>query len=206
MVHAYSFTPQSDTASRIMRCERQAAIDHTFSYRLRSKFDDDRDECGNFESGIPQLPATGSSSFHNRLPTISVERDNAGAAFVSPKFELQYTCKVCNTRNCHLVSRIGKCKYFLCRIFHSPSLIAFANFTAYREGVVITVCKGCESKHMIADNLGSGCLDGDANIEDYFKARGMEDIVNRVSQEVFELEKILNFDNLIGDDGNAVLE
>jgi ribosomal protein L44E len=27
---------------------------------------------------------------------------------VSDKFELQYTCKVCETRNAHRVSRIGK--------------------------------------------------------------------------------------------------
>jgi hypothetical protein len=64
---------------------------------------------------------------------------------------------------------------------------------------------------MIADNLGTAGLDGDTNnIEDYFKARGMEDTVNRVSQEVFELENMLNFDSkggyLIGDDGNPCLE
>jgi hypothetical protein len=38
----------------------------------------------------------------------------------------------------------------------------------------------------------------------------MEDNVNRVTQEVFELEKILDFDSvggsLIGDDGKPVLE
>lgn len=76
---------------------------------------------------------------------------------------------------------------------------------AYTEGVVITTCKGCNSKHMIADNLGSGCLDGDANIEDYFKTRGMEDIF-RVTEEVFELEKILNLNSLVGEDGKPVLE
>lgn len=58
---------------------------------------------------------------------------------------------------------------------------------------------------MIADNLGSGGLDGDNNIESYFEARGMEDI-NRVTEEVFELEKVLNMDSLMGEDGNPVLE
>lgn len=87
---------------------------------------------------------------------------------------------------------------------HSP---VNDDFTAYTEGVVITICKGCKSKHMIADNLGSGCLDGDNNIEAYFKARGMEDTVNRVSEEVFELEKVLNLgSSLVGDDGNPILE
>jgi hypothetical protein len=80
------------------------------------------------------------------------------------------------------------------------------NFVAYRKGVVIASCKGCDSKHMIADNLGSGCMDGDTNIEEYFKARGMENSVNRVSQEVFQLEKILDLNSLVGEDGNPVLE
>ena len=58
---------------------------------------------------------------------------------------------------------------------------------------------------MIADSLGSGCMDGDANIEAYFKSRGMEDIF-RVTEEVFELEKILNMNSIIGEDGKPVLE
>ncbi|CAJ1969380.1 unnamed protein product [Cylindrotheca closterium] len=147
---------------------------------------DDHEE---IESKIPQLPAIGTSSLHQGgSSTVQAEPQGNSheplndVAFVSPKFQLQYTCKVCNTRNHHLVSRI-----------------------AYTEGVVITTCKGCKSKHMIADNLGSGCLDGDANIEAYFKARGMEDIT-RVTEEVFELEKVLNMDALVGDDGNPVLE
>ena len=83
-------------------------------------------------------------------------------------------------------------------------------YIAYTEGVVIGICKGCKSKHLIADNLGTAGLDGDTNIENYFKARGMEDNVNRVTQEVFELEKILGFDSiggaLAGEDGTPVLE
>ena len=82
---------------------------------------------------------------------------------------------------------------------------------AYREGVVIAICKGCKTKHLIADNLdGNQGLEGDRNIEEYFKARGMQNLVNRVTTEVFELENILSFDSiggaLIGEDGKAVLE
>lgn len=63
---------------------------------------------------------------------------------------------------------------------------------------------------MIADNLdGKTGFDGNNNIEDYFKERGM-DLVNRVTQEVFDLESILFFDSaggaLAGDDGSPVLE
>ncbi len=60
------------------------------------------------------------------------------------------------------------------------------NGIAYREGVVITVCKGCNSKHLIADNLGwtkfaGGFTDGETNIEEFLEARG-----EKVSK-VFEL-------------------
>jgi hypothetical protein len=68
-------------------------------------------------------------------------------------------------------------------------------FLAYNNGVVISICKGCESKHWIADNLGwsdhKGGFEGDVNnIEDYFAESGEEDdVVNRVTEEVFELEQ-----------------
>jgi len=69
---------------------------------------------------------------------------------------------------------------------------------AYRQGVVITVCKGCMNKHLIADNLGwmqyVGGFDGNSNIEDYMNDIGRGDEVNRVSQEVFELEKLVHSD------------
>lgn len=106
---------------------------------------------------------------------------------VSPKFQLQYTCKVCSTRNSHSVTRM-----------------------AYRKGVVIAMCKGCMSKHLIADNLGwsnyIGGFDfdnGERDIEMFMENRdqdarenGMDgekvnDLVIRVNQDVFDLENIL---------------
>ena len=81
---------------------------------------------------------------------------------------------------------------------------------AYREGVVISVCKGCDAKHLIADNIGWSGVDMNSqkNIEDYLKNQGTE--VNRVSTEVFELEKVLNFDTkggaILGEGGRPVLE
>ena len=82
---------------------------------------------------------------------------------------------------------------------------------AYRKGVVIAICKGCKSKHLIADNFNeTPGMNGGSNIEDYFKAQGMDDSVCRVTPEVFDLEYILRFDSssgcLVGDDGNPVLE
>lgn len=53
-------------------------------------------------------------------------------------------------------------------------------------------------------------MDGGSNIEDYFRAQGLEDSVNRVTPEVFSLENILRFNSasgaLVGEDGDPVLE
>jgi hypothetical protein len=53
------------------------------------------------------------------------------------------------------------------------------------------------SKHLIADNLGwmqyVGGFDGNSNIEDFMNSTGRGDEVNRVSPEVFELEKLVHY-------------
>jgi hypothetical protein len=93
--------------------------------------------------------------------------------------------------------------------------VSFYLSVADRSGVVIARCKGCESQHVIADNLGwtdykGGFQKGETNIEEYFANRGLAENVNRVSQEVFHLEKTLFHDSksgsIIGDDGNPALE
>ena len=78
---------------------------------------------------------------------------------------------------------------------------------------MIASCKGCQSKHLIADNLGSGFASLDTKqevcrtIEDYAKD---EIMVNRVGKDVFDLDFIWHFDtmggSLVGDDGKPVLE
>lgn len=131
---------------------------------------------------IPCLPPIGESSFtgettHQNGEMIRLDGTSHDVCHVgSERFELQYTCKICETRNSHKVSRM-----------------------AYRNGIVITVCKGCMSKHLIADNLGwtkyLGGFNGDTNIEEFMESMGRKDEVNRVSQEVFDLEQILNVHN-----------
>ena len=123
------------------------------------------------------LPGAGGSSFDpltsgNRLAPVAEGKDLQNSKIVNDKFELQYTCKICDYRNSNRVSRI-----------------------AYRNGVVICVCKGCMAKHLIADNLGwhnyIGGFEGEPDIEQYLASRGREDDVKRVSPEVFELEQLL---------------
>lgn len=67
------------------------------------------------------------------------------------------------------------------------------------------------AKHLIADNLGwhsyVGGFEGDSNIEEYMATRGTGDKVNRVTEDVFELEKLLvNTGLLLDQDGASIME
>ncbi|KAL7430264.1 hypothetical protein ACHAXH_004270 [Discostella pseudostelligera] len=153
--------------------------------------------------GFTALPPIGASSFrHHTHPGGENNTDDQPSKLesnnnnnniilsehtnlVSSKFQIQYTCKVCSTRNSHSVSRL-----------------------AYRKGVVIAMCKGCLCRHLLADNLGwnnyAGGFnfdDGETNIEMYMENKAREngdddekkenDLVMRVNREVFDLEQVL---------------
>jgi hypothetical protein len=66
---------------------------------------------------------------------------------IQPKLELHYTCGVCELRSTKQFSRV-----------------------AYEKGVVIIRCGGCESLHLISDNLG--WFGEDKNIEEIMRKRG----------------------------------
>ena len=83
---------------------------------------EDADAPTSEETGIPQLPAIGAASFlsdQQPLPSTtaipvakSSDKEESSpkgtfVAVVAPKFQIQYTCKVCETRNSHMVSRLG---------------------------------------------------------------------------------------------------
>ena len=130
------------------------------------------------------LPPIGTSSFWDRQDNEdSTETSNnmnltSNNIVVSRKFHLSYTCKLCNTRNTHSITRLG-----------------------YNHGVVIAICKQCTSKHLIADNLGwSNYLvsgfdydGGERNIEDHVKNNNHHDGGGgslRVERGVFDLESL----------------
>ena len=72
--------------------------------RSRSDENNHEQSDGNV-SKMPQLPPSSGRSSISTTTTSNVEDD---PPLVSRKFQLSYTCKVCETRNTHMVSRIGK--------------------------------------------------------------------------------------------------
>ena len=129
------------------------------------------------EDATLDAPAVTTATVDNETPT------NTAQTFVNPKFALQYTCNICETKNRVIVSR-----------------------QAYREGMVIAVCKGCNNKHWIADNLDPTL--SHSNIEEYFESKGQGDAVNRVTEEVYEIERVwgLKEGEITDEKGDVVLE
>eukprot|EP00578_Thalassiosira_sp_NH16_P028924 CAMPEP_0181094748 /NCGR_PEP_ID=MMETSP1071-20121207/10156_1 /TAXON_ID=35127 /ORGANISM="Thalassiosira sp., Strain NH16" /LENGTH=267 /DNA_ID=CAMNT_0023177093 /DNA_START=87 /DNA_END=890 /DNA_ORIENTATION=- len=207
----------SPIADRV-QCIHYSHLRESFTVRHAAADDSSSEESENSTEGglgFTALPAIGASSFWDRpqdetnnvhvnaSTNSDLARPGAGkdtkensiiisehTNLVSAKFKIQYTCKVCSTRNSHSVTRI-----------------------AYRKGIVIAMCKSCHSKHLIADNLGwsnyIGGFDfdnGETDIEMYMKNRDQEarenggknvgaekenDLVMRVNRDVFDLENVL---------------
>jgi protein import protein ZIM17 len=64
------------------------------------------------------------------------------------RFQIEFTCNKCGTRNSHSISRL-----------------------AYSQGTVIATCPGCKISHIIADNL-SWLEDDFVNIKEAMAKRG----------------------------------
>jgi DNL zinc finger len=162
--------------------------------RNSSRHEGDNDDAGASGDGknnqktdkIPQLPAVGATSLG--LSGAMQQDDNASvtsltglsagtpvASVVSRKFQLSYTCQRCETRNSHWVSR-----------------------RAYRQGVVIARCQGCQVQHLLADHLDYTNLSYPGTLEDYFAQQGQTDQVSRVGPDVYHLESLINMDTESG--------
>lgn len=124
IISVHSFQQSMTLISRTghsFECHPHCFRDKSILNLKEDSLNGDEDDVEEF-SGIPQLPAFGASSFSNPVAmtedtmtgSCASNSNNADgeafgkAAFVSPKFKLQYTCNICETRNSHMVSRLGK--------------------------------------------------------------------------------------------------
>ncbi|KAG7192611.1 uncharacterized protein KQ657_001711 [Scheffersomyces spartinae] len=80
---------------------------------------------------------------------------------VDPQLMLAFTCKVCNTRSSHTLSKQG-----------------------YEKGSVLIQCPGCKNRHLIADNLRI-FRDNNFNLEQVLKLQG-DSFSTSVGDLVFE--------------------
>ncbi len=64
-------------------------------------------------------------------PEDGIKKGSSVLGQAQRKLAIVYTCKVCGTRSSKVFSR-----------------------RAYEHGIVIVTCPGCDSRHLIADNLG----------------------------------------------------
>ena len=79
------------------------------------------------------LPRTKIILYCKRSLCGDAQNNASKLGFIEPssKFQLVFTCKVCDTRSRKVISK-----------------------QAYTKGVVIVKCPGCNNNHLIADNLG----------------------------------------------------
>ena len=97
------------------------------------------------------IPRVMSRKFSSEASNVieEAEKKTLGKLATARMF-LQYTCKVCGTRNQKLISK-----------------------QAYTRGVVLVRCEGCSNLHLIADNLGWWPdLEGKTNIEQILAEKG----------------------------------
>ena len=117
------------------------------------------------------LKAGDTSERLGKNPSIAFN-DVPGVKTKGEKFVLVYTCTVCDTRSAKKISKQG-----------------------YEKGVVVVKCPGCNSQHLIADNLGI-FEDPGWDLESAVKHKSSEPRIKVVATEQDVLE--LTQDDILG--------
>ncbi|PRT53953.1 Uncharacterized protein C24H6.02c [Wickerhamiella sorbophila] len=78
-----------------------------------------------------------------------------------PTYQLTFTCKACNDRSSHLVSK-----------------------QAYHNGTVLVQCPSCKNRHLIADHLGI-FTDSRTTLDEILAAQG-----KKITKGTIDLEKL----------------
>mmetsp|Transcript_4541 Transcript_4541/g.5790 ORF Transcript_4541/g.5790 Transcript_4541/m.5790 type:complete len:266 (-) Transcript_4541:192-989(-) len=116
---------------------------------------------------LATLAANDETSSSSSPPPITNESfsDIPGVVSGGKKLAIVYTCKVCNTRSAKKFSE-----------------------RAYRHGIVLVRCPGCENLHLVADRLGvfEDEDDGGWDLERYMKRMG-EKVTAVTNDNVLEL-------------------
>lgn len=130
-----------------------------------------------------QLPARRSlavmTSSADAAPPPPPQQTQKKAKTKQDRFELQFTCNVCESRNSHSISR-----------------------HAYTKGTVIVTCPTCNSTHLIADHL-NWIEDDFRNLEEFMAKRGtpVERIVRDNTAADAAAEAVARLMAELGEDG-----
>ncbi len=88
------------------------------------------------------------STYLTANPVEAVEIRDSAEAKIVPKYQITFTCKACDHRSAHHMTK-----------------------HAYSKGTVLIQCPSCKNRHLIADNLKI-FSEQNINVEDILKAKG----------------------------------
>ena len=101
----------------------------------------------------------------SKIPKPTIITPSRGSQYPQlEKFLMMYTCKICTGRNAQMISKV-----------------------AYNNGMVVSTCRHCKSKHLIADNEGKlDMQEYGRKIEDYLQQKN--ETVRRINITPKDLE------------------
>lgn len=139
------------TVSALFKARTQTNFTKCFTTFQSLRQEDESNKHGNSHNGVP---CGGHSHSHNHSPSHSHSHSHSNDGNVArvkmdkPMLMLAFTCKKCDTRSSHVISK-----------------------QAYEGGTILVQCPGCKSRHLVADHLKI-FSDNKIKLEDILKAQG----------------------------------